>query len=107
MVYIADAASAARAIDLAADPAVRQAWFARSTHDVSPQQWNDRVIDAFARGFSVRRTSFAPYSALDRWFMRLAGRKDAPRYAIELVEMRRGANPGERFPDGRRDPDGQ
>ena len=48
-----------------------------SAHDVSPAHWNALVTDAFAKRFSVRRTEFVPYSALDRWLMlSLAGPTD-------------------------------
>jgi hypothetical protein len=60
----------------------------RRGHDVSPEHWNGLVTDAFAKRFSLRRTELVPYSALDRWLMRLAGWRHRPRYAVELVEMR-------------------
>lgn len=86
--YIADPLSAAQAIGLSTEPGLRQVWFVHSAHDVSPEHWNGLVTDAFAKRFSVRRTEFVPYSALDRWLMRLAGWSHRPRYAVELVEMR-------------------
>jgi hypothetical protein len=86
--YIADPSSAAQAIGLSSEPGLRQVWFVHSAHDVSPQHWNGLVSDAFARRFSVRRTEFVPYSALDRWLMHLAGWRHRPHYAIELMDMR-------------------
>jgi hypothetical protein len=86
---VTDAASAAEAARLSTDEHVHQAWFAHSAHDVSPEHWNERVVAAFAPRFTMQRTGFAPYSALDGWLMRLAGWSQQPRYAVELDEMRR------------------
>ena len=86
---ITDASSAAEAARLSNDEHIHQAWFAHSAHDVSPEHWNERVAAAFAPRFTVQRTGFAPYSALDGWLMRLAGWSEQPRYALELDEMRR------------------
>jgi hypothetical protein len=86
--YVRDPSSAVQAVDLAGEPRLRRAWFVHSQHDVSAQQWNQRIIDAFARRFTVQRTGVVPYSALDHWLMGLAGWRQQPRYAYELVEMR-------------------
>jgi hypothetical protein len=88
ILYVTDPLSAARAIELSTEPGLRQVWFVHSGHDVSPEHWNGLVTDAFAKRFSLRRTELVPYSALDRWLMRLAGWRHRPRYAVELVEMR-------------------
>ena len=64
-------------------------WFVRGTHDISPQGWNRRVEEALAPRFDVRRTQLAPYSTLDRWLMRVAGWRERPTHAVEVLEMRR------------------
>jgi hypothetical protein len=78
------------------DDVVRQArdhdgpvWFVRGTHDISPQGWNGRVEEALHPSFAIRRTQFAPYSTLDRWLMELAGWRERPTHAVEVLEMRR------------------
>jgi hypothetical protein len=79
------------------DAAVRKAhghrgpvWFVRGTHDTSPQGWNRRVEEALATDFDeIYRSEFAPYSALDRWLMHLAGWPVRPTHAVEVSEMRR------------------
>jgi ribosome modulation factor len=63
-------------------------WFARNTHDTSRQRWNERVERAFASGYAIERSYFAPYSALDQLAMRLAGWAEQPSHVIELLEMR-------------------
>lgn len=90
--YMQDRSSVEQATGLSTEPGLHQVWFVHSRHDISPEHWNDLVTDAFAKRFSLRRTEFVPYSALDRWLMRLAGWPYRPRYAVELVEMR---SPGE------------
>ena len=84
---VVDSRSVAQAVALSTEPGLRQVWFVHSTHDVSAEHWNGLVGDAFAKRFTVRRTEFVPYSALDRWLMRLAGWPHRPRYAIDLIEM--------------------
>ncbi len=85
---VADGDSAAQAIALSTDQ--QRVWFVHGTHDVSPERWNDQILQAFARRqFMLRRTGFAPYSALDRWLMRQMGWSTQPEFAVELVEMRR------------------
>jgi hypothetical protein len=88
-VLVTDAASAAAAAHLADDQRVEQVWFAHSVHDASAAGWNERVAAAFAPSFTVRRTGFVPYSALDGWLMRLAGWSERPQYAVQLDELRR------------------
>ena len=88
ILYVADPVSAARAAAVADEPGIHRVWFVHSTHDVSPERYNALVTAAFARRFAMHRTGFAPYSALDRWLMGVAGWPHRPRYAIELVDMR-------------------
>lgn len=64
-------------------------WFVRGGHDASRQGWDRQVEDLFAPRFEIRRTPFAPYSAFDRWLMRIAGWPDRPTHAVEVLEMRR------------------
>ena len=88
IVFVADAASAAQAAGLARTDGPALVWFAHNAHDISPEGWNQRIEDAFAERFSLRRRQFVPYTTLDRWLMRLAGWAEPPRYAVELLEMR-------------------
>ncbi len=85
---VTDPVSAAAAARLSAEPGLHLVWFLHAAHDVSPQHWNTLVEDAFATRFSIRRTAFVPYSALDRWLMRAAGWTEQPGHAVELAEMR-------------------
>ena len=87
VVDVIDGPSAARAVGLAGEPGLRQAWFVHSTHDVSAAQWNAMVRDAFSARLPVRRTELVPYTDVDRWLMRLAGWPIRPRHAVEVLEF--------------------
>jgi len=85
---LVDAGGVATAQDIATRADANLVWFVHSTHDTSLEHWNRQVEDAFARGYAVRRIGFAPYSAVDRTLMRLAGWPEQPAYAIEVDEFR-------------------
>ncbi len=89
-VLLLDGDAAARAAETRAGAAADAVmWFARGTHDVSAEHLDARVEAALAARYSVRRHPFAPYSAIDRIGMRLAGWAERPTHAVELLELHR------------------
>jgi hypothetical protein len=89
VMLIADSNGAAEAAQSAEPGGPDLVWFARNARDSSPEGLNRRVEDAFAPRFTISRTGFVPYTALDRAIMAVAGWPVSPRYVIELLEMRR------------------
>jgi len=64
-------------------------WVLRNTHDVSPNRLVTQLQAALRKGRAVKSYSFVPYSTVDRIAMRLLGWEELPRYALELLEMRK------------------
>ncbi|MDX2170847.1 MAG: hypothetical protein SF182_27515 [Deltaproteobacteria bacterium] len=88
VVWVSDAASAARAADWPRAEPDAHLWFAHSLHDASPQQWNRAIERAWQARCPIVRQRFAPYSDLERTLMRVAGRREPPTHAVELIELR-------------------
>jgi len=90
LIFLAGDRDAELAKQIAAEQTDGVVWLVGSAHDVSPLQLNGRVESMFVRsGFAVRHTGFAPYPALHRWVMGIAGWQQRPTFAIDVLEMRR------------------
>jgi len=68
-----------------ADPAVRDIWIVRNTHDVSPGGVAARLEDAACRGKTRRLYQYLPYEPWERAAMRLAGIRNGPAFFYQAT----------------------
>lgn len=73
----------------ALDANVATVWIVRSTIDRSPDHWVAKLEAELAAQAERRDHAFTPYSALDRFAMRLAGWSEQPTHVVDVVELRR------------------
>ena len=84
-----DAAASDRVLRWLADPQIRTIWFLRSTHDVSPAQWNRQFEELLRTGMRETAFEYEPFTPLEILVAQAAGVKNRPRYFHELLKFER------------------
>lgn len=63
-------------------------WFWRHTHDTSPSRFVSKLERDLSHGRTVTRYAYLPYTAPERWILRILRRPGQPRYFYRLSELR-------------------
>jgi hypothetical protein len=63
-------------------------WFWRHTHDTSPSGWVSQLEEELSRGRVVKRYDYLPYTAPERWVLRVLRGPGQPAYYFSLLEIR-------------------
>ncbi len=68
-------------------PLPKTVWYLRSSNDISPGRFHERLEKRLHRLCRAEVTPYLPYSALERRFLAWTGRPDSPEYHYRLTRF--------------------